>query len=98
MNTTIQKNNVSHNLNTPSKQQTNYHTPKLILKGEKKKTSKDLSVENIDREIFTSLNDKINGEAQFCLSLVDTLKKISPRKNLLAKSKNSVIVGKSTYG
>ena len=58
-----------------------------MIKGKKKTSSEDLSVENIDREILAALNDEIDGETHFCLSLVDILKNLSPRKNLLAKSK-----------
>ena len=41
----------------------------------------------IEREILIALNDEINGKTHFCLSLTDKLKKHSPRKNVLAKSK-----------
>ena len=72
----------------PLEQQKYYHTPKPIMKKRKKrKLSEELSVENIDREILTALNDEIDGETRFCLSLVDILNKLSSRKNLLAKSK-----------
>ena len=54
-----------------------------MVKGKKRKSSKELSIDHIDREILTALND----ETYFCLSLVDMLKNLSPRKNLLAKSK-----------
>ena len=56
-----------------------------MKKGTERKSSK-LSVENIDREILAALNDEIDEESQFCLSLVDVLKKLSPRKNVLSKS------------
>ena len=56
-----------------------------MKKGTERKSSK-LSVENIDREILAALNDEIDEESHFCLSLVDILKKLSPRKNLLSKS------------
>ena len=56
-----------------------------MKKGTERKSSK-LSVENIDREILAALNDEIDEETHFCLSLVDILKKLSPRKNLLSKS------------
>ena len=60
----------------PLEQQKYNHTPKPIMKKRKKrKLSEELSVENTD------------GETRFCLSLVDILNKLSPRKNLLAKSK-----------
>ena len=58
-----------------------------MKKGKKRKSSEELSVENTDREILTALNDEIDGETHFRLSLVDILKKLSPHKNLLAKSK-----------
>ena len=58
-----------------------------MKKGKKRKSSEEISVENTDREILTALNDEIDGETHFCLSLVDILKKLSPHKNLLAKSK-----------
>ena len=58
----------------------------LKLEEGEKKWSGDLSVENIDREVLTALNDEIDGETHFCLSPVDILKKLSPHKNLLAKS------------
>ena len=58
-----------------------------MKKGKKRKSSEEISVENTDREILTALNDEIDGETHFCLSLVDILKKLSPNKNLLAKSK-----------
>ena len=57
-----------------------------MKKGTERKSSKELSIENIDREILAALNDKIDEETHFCLSLVDILKKPSPRKNLLSKS------------
>ena len=44
-------------------------------------------MEHRDRKILTALNNEIDGETRFCLNLVDILKKLSPRKNLLAKSK-----------
>ena len=56
-----------------------------MKKGTERKSSK-LSVENIDREILAALNDEIDEESHFCLSLVDVLKKLSPRKNVLSKS------------
>ena len=56
-----------------------------MKKGTERKSSK-LSVENIDREILAALNDEIDEESHFCLSLVDILKKLSPRKNVLSKS------------
>ena len=88
INTAIQNSNDSNNLYTPLDRQKNYHTPKPIMKKEKKrKSSAELSVENIDRKILTSLNDEIDGESHFCLSLVDILKKLLPHENLLAKSK-----------
>ena len=58
-----------------------------MKKGKKRKSSEELSVENTDREILTALNDEIDGETHFRLSLADILKKLSPHKNLLAKSK-----------
>ena len=88
INTAVQNNDDSKNLYMPLEQQKYYHTPKPIMKKRKKrKLSEELSVENIDREILTALNDEIDGETRFCLSLVDILNKLSPRKNLLAKSK-----------
>ena len=56
-----------------------------MKKGTERKSSK-LSVENIDREILAALNDEIDEESHFCLSLVDVLNKLSPRKNVLSKS------------
>ena len=57
-----------------------------MKKGTERKSSNELSVENIDREILAALNDEIDEESHFCLSLVDVLKKLSPRKNVLSKS------------
>ena len=71
----------------PLEQQKYCHTPKTIMTGKKRKSSEELSVENIDRETLTALNDEIDGETHFCLSLVEILKKLSPRKNLLSKTK-----------
>ena len=88
MNATIQSNNLSKNLYMPLEQQENDHAPKPIMKNWKKRKSREeLLAENIDREILTALNDEIDEETHFCLSLVDILKKLSPRKNVLAKSK-----------
>ena len=76
------------NLYMPLEWQNYCHTSKPIMKkGKKRKSSDEISVENTDREILTALNDEIDGETHFCLSLVDILKKLSPHKNLLAKSK-----------
>ena len=83
MTTTIQSNNDSNNLYMPLEQQKNYHSPKLIMK----KGRKENQAKILTREILTSLNDEIDGKTHFCLSLVDILKKLSPRKILLAKSK-----------
>ena len=58
-----------------------------MKKGRERKSSKELSVENIDREILAALNDEIDEETHFCLSLVDILMKLSPHKNLLSKNK-----------
>ena len=58
-----------------------------MKKWKKRKSREELSAENIDRETLTALNDEIDEETHFCLSLVDILKKLSSRKNLLAKSK-----------
>ena len=58
-----------------------------MKKGTERKSSNELSVENIDREILAALNDEIDEETHFCLSLVDILMKLSPRKNLLSKNK-----------
>ena len=58
-----------------------------MKKGRERKSSKELSVENVDREILAALNDEIDEETHFCLSLVDILMKLSPRKNLLSKNK-----------
>ena len=71
----------------PLEQQKYCHTPKTIMKRKKRKSSEELSVENIDRETLTALNNEIDGETHFCLSLVEILKKLSPRKNLLSKTK-----------
>ena len=57
-----------------------------MKKGTERKSSKELSIQNIDREILAALNEEIDEETHFCLSLVDILKKLSPRKNLLSKS------------
>ena len=88
INTAIQNNDDSKNLYMPLEQQKYCHTPKTIMKkGKKRKSSEEFSVENIDRETLTALNDEIDGETHFCLSLVEILKKLSPRKNLLSKTK-----------
>ena len=57
-----------------------------MKKGTERKSSNEFSVENIDREILAALNDEIDEETHFCLSLVDILMKLSPRKNLLSKN------------
>ena len=62
-------------------------TLNLLWRRGKKKIKPELSVENTDREILTTLNDEIDGETQFCLSSGDILKKLLPCKNLFAKSK-----------
>ena len=87
INTAIQNNDESKSPYIPLEPQKFYHIPKPIMKkGTERKSSKELSVENIDREILAALNDEIDEESHFCLSLVDILKKLSPRKNLLSKS------------
>ena len=84
INTAIQNNDDSKHLCMPLEQ---HVIPlKLTMKKGKRKWSGELSVENIDREVLTGLNDEIDGETHFCLSPVDILKKLSPHKNLLAKS------------
>ena len=85
INTAIQNNDSKH-LCMPLEQQKYCHIPKTYHEEGEKKWSGDLSVENIDREVLTALNDEIDGETHFCLSPVDILKKLSPHKNLLAKS------------
>ena len=57
-----------------------------MKKGTERKSSKELSIQNIDWGILVALNDEIDEETHFCLSLVYILKKLSPRKNLLSKS------------
>ena len=52
------------------------------IRGRKENQAKILT-----REILTALNNEIDGETHFCLSLVDIPKKLSPRKDVLAKSK-----------
>ena len=59
----------------------------IMIKGKKRTSRGEHSVENIDREILAALNDEMDGETHFCLSLADILKNLSPRKNLLGKSK-----------
>ena len=58
-----------------------------MKKGKKRKSSREISVENIDREIRRGLNDEIEGETHFCLSLVDILKKLSPEETYWLKVK-----------
>ena len=73
--------------------QKNYHTPKPILKkGEKWKSREELSVDNIDRAIIPALPNEIDAETHFCFSAVGILKKLSPRKNLLPKSKKLSLI------
>ena len=58
----------------PLEQQKYCHTPKPTMKkGTKRKSSEELSVENIDREILAALNDEIDGKTHFFLSLFDIL-------------------------